>query len=496
MREVPYLRVANVQRGYLDLAEVKWIFADEHELEALRLQKGDILFTEGGDRDKLGRGWVWNDEIEECIHQNHIFRARPRLALVNPKFVSYHGNYFGQDWFTKTGRQTTNLASINKGVLSRFPVPLAPLNEQRRIVAKIEELFSDLDAGVVVLERVRANLKRYRAAVLKAAVEGKLTEDWRAQQPDTEPASVLLDRILTERRRDWERDQLAKFAQAGKQSPNGWEAKYRAPLSHSESELSELPAGWTWASSDQLCSQVTDGEHNQPKYQPSGFPMLTATHVRDGFVDPTGAGLISKEHFDLALKRCAPQEGDILIVSVGATTGRSAIVGKLEPFALVRSVLLLKPLLSGRVLLNWIRSPWCQKWISRASGATAQAHLYINDTKRMPVALPPVAEAEVIHTEVERHLSIVEEIEAQVDANLRRAARLRQGILKRAFEGRLVPHDPTDEPAEMLLERIRRALHPCASSSNESPQTPHSGQGSARRRSQSLLRGLDLEGCE
>src|SRR5208337_3463843 len=98
----------------------------------------------------------------------------------------------------------------------------------------------------------------------------------------------------------------------------------------------------------QLCSQITDGEHNQPKYQTGGFPMLTATHVRDEVVDSTGAGLISKEDFDLALKRCAPQEGDVLIVSVGATTGRSAIVGKSEPFALVRSVLLLKPLIDGR----------------------------------------------------------------------------------------------------------------------------------------------------
>lgn len=172
-REVPYLRVANVQRGYLDLGEVKTILADEQEIEALRLKKGDILFTEGGDRDKLGRGWIWNDDIEECIHQNHIFRARPCLSAVEPKFVSYHGNFFGQDWFTKTGKQTTNLASINKGILRRFPVPLAPINEQRRIVAKLDELLSDLGAGIAILERVRTKLKLYRASILKAAVEGR-----------------------------------------------------------------------------------------------------------------------------------------------------------------------------------------------------------------------------------------------------------------------------------------------------------------------------------
>src|SRR4051794_4933307 len=105
MREVPYLRVANVQRGYLDLTEMKTILAEEEEIQALRLQPGDILFTEGGDRDKLGRGWVWNGELDECIHQNHIFRARPNPDLVDPKLVSFHGNFFGQEWFTRTGKQ-------------------------------------------------------------------------------------------------------------------------------------------------------------------------------------------------------------------------------------------------------------------------------------------------------------------------------------------------------------------------------------------------------
>ena len=248
MREVPYLRVANVQRGFLDLGEMKTILAEEEEIQALRLQKGDILFTEGGDRDKLGRGWVWNDEIAECIHQNHIFRARPCRSAVEPKFISYHGNYFGQKWFVRTGKQTTNLASINKGVLSRFPVPVPPLNEQRRIVAKIEELFSDLDAGVVALERAKAKLKRYRAAVLKAAVEGKLTEEWRTNHPPKETASQLLERILKERRRKWEEDQLAAYEKAGKKPPANWKTKYKEPATPDETNLPRLPEGWYWAS--------------------------------------------------------------------------------------------------------------------------------------------------------------------------------------------------------------------------------------------------------
>lgn len=191
MREVPYLRVANVQRGFLDLTEMKTILAEEEEIASLRLKKGDILFTEGGDRDKLGRGWIWNAEIEECIHQNHIFRARLYSELVEPKFVSYHGNYFGQRWFVKTGKQTTNLASINKTVLSRFPIPLAPIEEQKHIVIEVDRRLSIVDEAEIQIE---ANLKRaarLRQSILKRAFEGRLVP----QDPRDESASVLLERI-------------------------------------------------------------------------------------------------------------------------------------------------------------------------------------------------------------------------------------------------------------------------------------------------------------
>jgi type I restriction enzyme S subunit len=136
LRPVPYLRVANVQRGFLHLAEIKTIEATAAEIEELRLQPRDILFNEGGDRDKLGRGWVWSGEIAECIHQNHVFRARLCVPDIEPKFVSWYGNSFGQRYFLEQGKQTTNLASINMTKLSALPVPIPPINEQKRIVAE------------------------------------------------------------------------------------------------------------------------------------------------------------------------------------------------------------------------------------------------------------------------------------------------------------------------------------------------------------------------
>ena len=195
LREVPYLRVANVQRGFLDLKHISTIETSQVNIDQLRLIPGDVLFTEGGDRDKLGRGWVWKGEIEECIHQNHVFRARPFPSSVIPEFASWWGNSFGQDFFSKFGKQTTNLASINLTVLSQFPIPLPPLAEQQRIVAEVERRLSVIQQTEATVEASLARAERLRQSILKQAFSGRLVP----QDPDDEPASVLLERIRAER---------------------------------------------------------------------------------------------------------------------------------------------------------------------------------------------------------------------------------------------------------------------------------------------------------
>jgi len=192
--EVPYLRVANVQRGYLDLDEIATIRVTPEKARALALQPGDVLFNEGGDRDKLGRGWVWSGEISDCIHQNHVFRARLRDGF-EPRFVSWHGNTFGRSWFEKNGKQTTNLASINLRTLKSFPVPAPPLEEQHRIVAEVERQLSIVDATRAAIDRALERSGQLRRSILERAFTGKLVP----QDPDDEPASVLLERIRAER---------------------------------------------------------------------------------------------------------------------------------------------------------------------------------------------------------------------------------------------------------------------------------------------------------
>ena len=195
LTEVPYLRVANVQRGYLDLSELKTIEVTQEVADQLALVPGDILFTEGGDRDKLGRGWIWKGELDKCIHQNHIFRSRLLLSEMHPEFYSWWGNSFGQTFFEQSGKQTTNLASINLSVLSSFPVPLPPLAEQRRIVAEVERRLSVAQKAEVSIEANLRRVERLRQSILKQAFSGKLVP----QDPGDEPASALLERIRVER---------------------------------------------------------------------------------------------------------------------------------------------------------------------------------------------------------------------------------------------------------------------------------------------------------
>lgn len=188
---VPYLRVANVQRGYLDLAEVKTIVASRERIEQLRLLAGDVLFNEGGDIDKLGRGWIWEGQLPLCIHQNHVFRARLFVPGPWAKIISWFGNVLGKELFMDLGKQTTNLASLSLSKLKGFPVPLMSLEEATEIVSRVEDALSVIDKQLLELAAQRAAAMSLRQAVLKAAFTGALVPQDLAE----EPASALIERI-------------------------------------------------------------------------------------------------------------------------------------------------------------------------------------------------------------------------------------------------------------------------------------------------------------
>lgn len=424
--ELPYLRVANVQRGFLDLEVLKTIEIPADEVERYLLHAGDVVLTEGGDADKLGRAALWQGQIQPCIHQNHIFRARLIDHQMPSQWLVYYANSEqGRAYFAEAAKQTVNLASINLNQLRNCPVPLAPLSEQQRIVAAIEQQFTRLDAGVAALKSAQARLKRYRAAILKAAVGGKLTEAWRAEHPDAESASVLVQRILAERRARWE----AVLQVKGKDPTK---VRSEEPAGPDTTDLPELPEGWCWATLDDFLLGIQAGksfkcEERPPK--PDEIGVIKVSAVTWG------------EYDELESKTCTePARYDPnLFVQVGDFLFSRANTIELVGASVIAKNVSLRVMLSDKILrLRFFAIP--QEWVllvlrsrlgrdeieSLATGnQESMRNIAQENIRRIRVPLPPLAEQEQIVAEVERRLSVVSELEATVEANLKRSERLR-----------------------------------------------------------------------
>jgi len=190
-REVLYLRVANVQRGYLDLSEIKTIRVPEVKLPRLLLEPGDVLFTEGGDIDKLGRGWVWEGQFANCTYQNHIFRARLLDKRNQPKYISWWANHRGLAYFLGQGKQTTNLASINKSQLMALPISLPPPEEQAEIVSRVESLFALAEQLERRLRAAREQVECIAQSVLAQAFRGEFVLQSLDIKPQESPKTQL-----------------------------------------------------------------------------------------------------------------------------------------------------------------------------------------------------------------------------------------------------------------------------------------------------------------
>jgi type I restriction enzyme S subunit len=338
---------------------------------------------------------------------------------------------------------------VNFGQIADYPFPLPPLPEQQRIVAEIEKQLTRLEAGVAALRRARARLRRYRAAVLKAACEGRLIP----QDPADEPAPVLLERILTERRARWEAEQRAR----GKDPKS---LKYPEPAAPDTAGLPELPGGWVWASLEQLTGLITSGSRGWAKYyDQEGAVFIRAQDIKTDALRLDYVAHVTLQGESAEGTRTRVQKDDLLVTITGANVTKTALVREEITEAYVsQHVGLVRSIISNSApyLYYWVVSPAHGRGIleENAYGA-GKPGLNLDNLRDLVVAFPPLPEQHRIVAEVERRLSLVEELEAAVEANLRRAGRLRQALLQRAFEGRLVPQDPSDEPASVLLERIR-----------------------------------------
>lgn len=449
----PYLRNVNVRWFSFDLTDLKQMRFEDGEESRFGLKKGDLVICEGGEP---GRAAVWEGQSGDAKIQKALHRVRFRSNEYDPRFAMYY-LYFGTttDRFASSYTGTTIKHLTGKALFQvGFPVP--SLNEQKRIVAKIEELFSDLDAGVAALERAKANLKRYRAAVLKAAVEGKLTEAWRKENPATQSADQLLGRILAERRKRWEEEQLTKYTGQGKKPPKNWQAKYKQPAAPDTSNLPELPEGWCWTTIPHLAESCLGKMLDRKKHiTGSPLPYLRNVNVRWWSIETTDVFKMNFENNDL--ERFALRKDDVLVCE-GGEPGRAAVWdGRTDDMKFQKALHRIRcssGLLPHYVVIVLEYMAKSGRLARFFTGSTIK-HFTGESFARMPLPLPPIEEQATMIAKVDEQLTAIEHIGIGIDSDLHRADRLRQSILKRAFEGKLVPQDPTDEPASVLLGRIK-----------------------------------------
>ena len=448
--------------GGFSFTNIRYVPVDFAEkMNRGRIAIGDVLVVkDGATTGKVS--FVKSGFPEPAVVNEHVFIARPSPQLLSAYIFYYLYSQAGRDGIMLDFRGAAQ-GGISQSFADKVIVPLAPLPEQRRIVAEIERQFSLLDAGVANLKRVQANLKRYRAAVLQAACTGQLVpteaETARAEGRPYEPAAVLLTRILAERRARWEAEQLAKMEAHGKLPLNGaWKAKYQEPAAPDTSGLPELPKGWTWASLSMMTSSIGDVDHKMPKAVAEGIPYVSTKDFQgENDIDFERAKRITLEDYLALCRKIKPSFGDLLLSRYG-TVGEVRYVRTEQPFQASYSVAILKMItaqITTEYVLVLMRSSVIQTQIKRDIRASAQPDLGLDYIRKFTIPFPPLAEQESIVAEVERRLSVVDNLEQVVKANLKRAERLRQAVLKEAFAGRLVPQDPADEPASFLLERIK-----------------------------------------
>lgn len=334
--------------------------------------------------------------------------------------------------------KSTAVPGLSRDDYNTVEVAIAPLYQQKRIVAEIEKQFSRLDEAVANLKRVKANLKRYKAAVLKAAVEGRLVETEaelaRREGRSYETGEQLLKRILETRRSQWR----------GK-------GKYKEPAAPDTTDLPELPEEWVWATVESLSMKVTDGVHKKPNYVAEGIPFVTVRNLTagDGISFDELKYVTPEDHAEFC-KRTHPERGDILISKDG-TLGVVRLIDTDRIFSVFVSVALVKPVIYdlSRYLVTAFKSPVVQRqMVPKGSGLQ---HIHLEDLRADCIPVAPLPEQYRIVAEVDCRLSLIRETESQVDANLRRADRLRQSILAKVFSGLLVQESGPQKYAESAI---------------------------------------------
>lgn len=370
-------------------------------------------------------------------YYNWKFNAYQRTyVLQNFKWIDWKYLYYVIEdnlALLRSGSRGSTIKYIRLWDLQNMQIPLPPLPTQHLIVSEIEKQFSNLDEWLSSLKRAKENLKKYKASVLKSAVEWKLTESFRKTQK-LESANILLEKILQERKNKFLSENPGK--------------KYKEPEGIKQEDLPniELPEGWEWCNLEQITTKITDWTHKTPKYIKEEeinwrevIKFISAKNIKDYKLTIEDFKYILKEEHEELNKKIQLEKWDVFIAK-SWSIWQSTVFNLDEEFSIFESLAILKIInktMSDYICL-FVNSDVWQKQIKSKSKWVAVQHLHLEDIRKLKLPLPPLSEQNEIVKIVESKLSVVEKLEKLVDENIKKAQNLKQSILKKTFEGELI----------------------------------------------------------
>jgi type I restriction enzyme S subunit len=453
---IPFIRIENLLNGRIDLGSITTFIGKDADdaLRRSRLESGDLLFSIAG---TIGRAALVRASDVPANTNQAIAIIRGTHSLFLHQFLLFALTSVATQRQASEEARGGAMNNISLDDVRSLRLPIPPMCEQERIVRRVEELFSHVNSARDHLSRVPAILKRFCQAVLAAACSGRLTEDWREHHTNSETGPELLDKIRKERRTIW----------ATQKRKN--ELNYPAPQLLDVRELPDIPERWIWTSLDEVVQEgrpIIYGIIKPGPHVSDGIPYVRVIEMEDGrLVDPTRLRRASRERA-AKFSRATLAAGDVLISKDG-TIGRVSVVppeltgGNITQH-LVRAAI--HQFVDTWYAVAAIRSAHSQQWLVGELKGVALQGVNVRDFRRLPIPLPPVDEQHEIVQRLERLFMLADTIDKRVKDAARRAEKLTQSILTKAFRGELVPTEAElarregreYEPASVLLERIKR----------------------------------------
>ena len=464
-RGLSYTKNDEVEEGYLvlrgnnltdkGLTFLENIYVNEKiAKKGVEVKKDDVvLVASTGSSKVIGRACIVEQDYEKTTIGAFLLLCRPE-EIIMKNWVHYIFKTLRYRLYISEQAKGTNIKNIKNEYLENFSIPLPPLNEQKRIVEKLDFLFDKTEKAKEIIEGIKIDIENRKISILDRAFKGVLTSKWRNENKVSD-VKELLKLINDKKIKRWEEDCLQAEKDGNKKPKKPIIKEIEDMIVPVEEQPYKIPDSWVWVKLDNLCSKITDGTHKTPKYTDSGVPFISVKDIYDNQVSFDNTKFISQEEHNELYKRCNPEYDDILLTKSG-TIGRTAVIKTQNEFSLFVSVALLKNyknIIDSSYLSLNIQDFFNKININQTIKGGVIKNYHITDMKEQLVPLPPLEEQQ----EIVRILDEVLENENKVKELLELEERidiLEKSILNKAFKGELGTQNNSDEPALELLKKI------------------------------------------